>query len=80
MSEREITCQELVELVTDYLDDRMPSNRRLLFEEHLAFCSPCGTYLEQMRMTIRLTGSLREDDLDPTTREAMLAVFRGFER
>ena len=80
MYEREITCRELVELVTDYLDDRMPSDRRLLFEEHLSFCSSCRTYLEQMRLTIRLTGSLREDDLDPATREAMLAVFRGFER
>jgi anti-sigma factor RsiW len=78
MSEREITCQELVELVTDYLDDRMPSDRRLLFEEHLAFCSGCGTYLEQMRLTIRLTGTLREDDLDPAAREAMLSVFKGF--
>jgi anti-sigma factor RsiW len=80
MSEREITCQELVELVTDYLDDRMPSDRRLLFEEHLAFCSACGTYLEQMRLTIRVTGTLREDDLDSAAREAMLSVFRGFER
>jgi len=80
MDKREITCRELVELVTDYLDDRMPSDRRLLFEEHIAFCSPCRRYLEQMRLTIRLTGSLREDDLDPATRDAMLAVFRRFER
>ncbi len=80
MSEREITCQELVELVTEYLDDSLPPDRRLLFEEHLAFCSACGTYLEQMRLTIRLTGTLREDDLDPIARDSMLAVLRGFAR
>lgn len=78
MPVRELTCRELVEVVTDYLEDRMPSEQRLLFEEHLAFCSWCVTYLEQMRETIRVSGALREDDLDPGTREALLDLFRNW--
>jgi predicted anti-sigma-YlaC factor YlaD len=76
MAVEEITCKELVEVVTDYLEGRMAPERRLLFEEHVAFCSWCDTYLEQMRETIRLTGALTEDDLAPETRDRLLAVFR----
>ena len=80
MSESEITCKDLVELVTDYLDDRMPAEQRLRFEEHIAFCSPCAVYLEQMRQTISVTGALREEDLDQESRDAMLSVFKEFWR
>ena len=80
MAIREITCQQLVELVTDYLEDRLSVEERLLFEEHLAFCTWCVTYLDQMRQTIQVAGTLREDDLDPHARDAMLKVFKEFPR
>lgn len=73
-----IVCRELVELVTDYLEDRLPSEQRLRFEEHIAICPGCTAYLDQMRLTIFVTGALRAEDLDPRAREAMLAVFREF--
>ena len=76
----DLTCQELVELVTDYLEDRMPVDRRLLFEEHLAYCAWCVTYVEQMRQTIRMAGTLTEDDLAPDARDAMLDALREFPR
>jgi predicted anti-sigma-YlaC factor YlaD len=75
---RELICQELVEVITDYIEDRMPAERRLLFEEHVAFCSWCRTYLDQMQDTIRATGSLKEDDLSPETRDALLDAFRNW--
>jgi predicted anti-sigma-YlaC factor YlaD len=78
MTVREITCKELVEVVTDYLEGRMPADRRLLFEEHVAFCSWCRTYLDQMRQTIRITGTLTEDDLSPEARDALLETFRDW--
>jgi hypothetical protein len=78
MSVQEITCKELVEVVTDYLERRMPPDRRLLFEEHVAFCSWCQTYLDQMRETIRITGTLTEGDLSPETRDALLETFRDW--
>ena len=74
----EITCQQLVELVTSYLEGSMPSEQRLRFEEHIAFCGPCIRYLDQMRETVAITQTLREDDLDPAAREVMLHVFRDF--
>lgn len=80
MGVRELTCRELVEVVTDYLEDQMPAEQRLLFEEHIAYCSWCVTYLEQMRETIRATGALREEDLAPEAREALLDMFRDWRR
>ena len=80
MSVPELTCKELVEVVTDYLEGSMPAERRLLFEEHLVFCDWCRTYLEQMRATVRLTGTLREDDIGPKERDALLDVFRDWKR
>ena len=76
----ELTCQGLVELVTDYLEDAMPAEDRLRFERHLVYCDWCTTYLEQMRETVRLTGTLREEDLLPEARDQLLAMFRGWKR
>jgi hypothetical protein len=76
----ELTCKELVEVVTDYLEGSMPAERRLLFEEHLAFCEGCQTYLEQLQETIRLAGTLVEDDLGSEARDALLGVFRDWKR
>jgi predicted anti-sigma-YlaC factor YlaD len=73
-----ITCQQLVELVTDYVEDRLPLPERMSFEEHLAVCGPCRNYLDQMRETIRLTGSLEEESIAPEARDALLAAFRDW--
>jgi anti-sigma factor RsiW len=74
----EITCKELVELVTDYLEGALPSVDRSRFERHLGGCPGCTAYVEQFRETIRLTGMLREDDLEPAARDALLAEFRNW--
>ena len=76
----ELTCQELVELVTDYLDGSMRPEDRLRFERHLVYCVWCSTYLDQMRETIRLTGTLREEDIVPEARDQLLATFRTWKR
>jgi anti-sigma factor RsiW len=75
-----ITCQELVELITEYLEDTLPSERRLAFEQHIAICPPCRGYLTQIRRTVAAAGELSEDDLPPVAREAMLEVFRDWRR
>jgi anti-sigma factor RsiW len=72
----EITCAQLVELVTAYLDGALPAGDRLRFEQHLVICEGCTAYLDQMRDTIRLTGTLREQHLDGATRDALLHAFR----
>lgn len=73
-----LSCQELVELVTDYLEGRLPRRQRRRFEQHLSVCDGCTTYLAQMRSTIALTGRLRAEDLDPDAEAELLAAFRGW--
>lgn len=73
---RELTCNELVELVTDYLEGAMtPANRRR-FDEHLESCTSCVTYVEQMRQTIRASGQLSEETIGTQALEALLEHFR----
>jgi anti-sigma factor RsiW len=73
----EITCRELVELVSDYFDGRMPEPVRIRFEDHLELCPGCVTYLEQMRATVRLIGRAEELERRPEV-AAMLHAFRDF--
>jgi anti-sigma factor RsiW len=73
-----ISCQEIVELVTDYLERRLRPGDRKRVEKHLRGCDGCSAYLEQARATIRLTGRLHEEDLDPVIRERLLDAFRDW--
>ncbi len=76
--DRELTCAQLVELVTDYLDRRLTIRDTERFEEHVAFCDGCSTYFDQMRATIAATGRLREADLPAGLHERLLDAFRGW--
>jgi anti-sigma factor RsiW len=58
-----LTCQELVELVTDYAEGDLPPEMQARFEEHLRACDGCTTYVEQMTRTLELTGSLTEESM-----------------
>jgi predicted anti-sigma-YlaC factor YlaD len=79
-SAEHITCQEVVELVTDYLETALPPQEAELFEEHLNFCEGCVWYLDQMRTTVATVGRVREEDLPPETRERLMAAFRDWKR
>jgi anti-sigma factor RsiW len=74
----DLTCQELVELVTEYLEGSLPPEDRDRFEQHLILCEGCVLYLEQMRTTIGVTGSLTEESVTPEAREDLLRVFRDW--
>jgi anti-sigma factor RsiW len=74
----EMNCQTLVELVTEYLEGTLPERDRERLEAHLAVCDGCTRYLAQIRMTIRLTGMLREEDLTPEARDGLLEVYRAW--
>jgi predicted anti-sigma-YlaC factor YlaD len=76
----DLTCAELVELVTDYLEGALSDRDRERFEEHVVFCGGCSNYLDQMRKTVELTGRLSEADLPPQTKDDLLAIFRGWKR
>ncbi|MBL8165985.1 MAG: zf-HC2 domain-containing protein [Anaerolineae bacterium] len=80
MSDETLSCQELVELVTEYLEETLPPDARARFEQHLSKCRGCHQYVEQMRVTIRLTGMLTEDALDSRARDTLLDAFRRWKQ
>ncbi len=77
---QELTCKELVELVTAYFEDALPADERLRFERHVSVCPGCSAYMEQMRQTITLVGELREQDVSPSAEQQLLQAFRGWKR
>lgn len=76
----ELSCQELVELVTAYLEGALSSADRDRFEAHLAICQGCRNYLDQMRKTIALAGRLNEEAIPAEARRQLLEVFRDWKR
>ena len=76
----EMPCRELVELVTDYLEERLSPLDRARLEAHLEVCEACRIYLEQVRQTVRTLGRLPEESLSPEARNALLTAFRGWSR
>ena len=70
-----LACQQVVELVTDYLEDALSARDRRRFDAHLRRCPHCTEYLDQMRTIIRLTGSLTPEDLSPKVQDELLSVF-----
>ena len=75
-----LTCQEVVELVTDYLEGALPDGEVAQFEQHLELCDGCRYYVEQMRITIATVGRIDESDVPDELRGGLLAAFRGWPR
>jgi anti-sigma factor RsiW len=74
----QLSCQELVELVTDYLEGALSAEDSARFEDHIGRCSPCAVYLEQIRQTIAVTGRLEAESLSPEAERELLAAFRDW--
>ena len=72
----DLTCQEVVELVTDYVEGALPARDTALFEEHLEGCDGCDRYVDQIRTTIASVGRVSEDKLPPEMRERLVGAFR----
>lgn len=76
----EYACREIVEAVTDYLEDRLALPDRALFEQHLGICVGCRNYLEQMRETIRIAGAVQPESLRPEQRDELTRLFRDWKQ
>ena len=76
----DLTCAELVELVTDYAEGALSDNDRCRFEEHVVFCDSCAAHLDQMRATISVLGRVHEEELSPQAVDELLSAFRGWKR
>ncbi len=72
----DITCRQVVALVTAYLDGTLTRGEHELFEAHLADCDGCTEHVAQIRATVALTGQIQDEDLDPVAREDLLNLYR----
>ena len=73
-----MTCKDVVEIVSDYLEGALSGEDRERFEAHLAGCAGCTAYVEQMRETIRLSGMLTEEQVPTEHRERLRQAFRDW--
>jgi anti-sigma factor RsiW len=75
-----LSCQEVIELVTDYLEHALPAHEATLFEEHINFCDGCERYLDQIRATIAAVGRIDEADIPLEARDKLMAAFRRWKQ
>ena len=80
MTAGDLSCKELVELVTEYLEDTLPPAEHARFDAHLGTCDACHTYLEQMRQTIGALGALEEETVPEEAKRILLEAFRGWKK
>jgi anti-sigma factor RsiW len=73
-----MSCQQVVELVSDYFDDALSPEDRARFEQHIEECVWCARYLEQMRVTVAIVGRLDEQSISPKAKDALLDAFRDW--
>lgn len=76
----QLSCQELVELVTAYLEHALSPEDQARFEAHLHACTGCRNYLGQMRLTIVTLGTLPGESIPPAVRDRLLDAFRDWKR
>jgi anti-sigma factor RsiW len=70
----ELQCREVVEVLTDYLEDALPAGERVVLEQHLLFCEGCDRYLAQLRTSIALTGELQQEDVPAPVLDRLLGL------
>ncbi len=80
MPPKDLTCAEMVTLMTEYLEGTLSAEARARFEAHLMKCDGCDRYLEQMRQTLRAVGTLNEQNIAPESKEKLLEAFRDWKR
>ncbi len=80
MKNDELNCQEVVELVTDYLEQALLPEIQAQFEVHIATCPGCDTYLEQVQQTIMMLRKLAKQPMFPETKQELLEIFRNWKK
>ncbi len=75
-----LSCQDVAEVITEYLEGAMPWSTRIRFHMHLGLCNACRNYLKQMKYTVQTLGKLPTDPISPEVREALLRQFRNWKK
>jgi anti-sigma factor RsiW len=73
---KDLVCQQAIELITDYLEGSLSRRQRRRLESHLRACPNCSAYLEQIRITITLTGAIEPEDLSPGAVDELTELYR----
>lgn len=73
----DLDCRDLVEMVTAYLEGDLPPGQHESVRAHLAECTACADYVEQMRITVGLVARLRDDDLPAELRWRLREAYRN---
>jgi anti-sigma factor RsiW len=76
---RSLTCQQVVELVSDYLEGALDPADRTRLEAHLALCDPCVEYVGQIRATVALAARVEPDPADGSTRDRLVELYRSWQ-
>jgi hypothetical protein len=77
-SHQHVTCSDVVELVTDYLERSLPADDATLVEQHLNFCEGCVWYVDQIRTTVTTVGRIEPEEVPPDVRDRLLNAFRDW--
>ena len=80
MTSKDLTCKEVVELVSDYLEHALLPEVQKQVEKHVGECPGCTIYLEQIQKTIVMLRGLAEESVFPETKQQLLEVFRGWKK
>ena len=78
VTESELTCKELTELITDYLEARLSQADRVRFEQHMSICPGCVTYLDQMRATLKTLSEKPSLEIPKAMESDLLQAFRNW--
>ena len=79
-SENELSCQQVVELVTDYLENSLLPGMHKRLEEHVAECPGCENYIEQMQLTIDMLHQIARESVFPATKQGLLQLFHDWKK
>ena len=77
---RTLSCNEIVEMVTDYLEGDLDQPTTVALEEHLRLCPGCDRYVDQIRETVSTLGSITSESLSPQAQSGLLEAFRTFKQ
>lgn len=79
-TEDELSCQQVVELATDYLENSLLPEMRKRLEEHVAECPGCENYIEQMQLTIDMLHQIARASVFPKTKQELFQLFRDWKK
>ena len=74
-----LTCMDITELITNYLEGRLSLMDRIRFRMHIMMCRHCREYLNQMKITIRTVGKLPDEPIPADVHDDLMKCFKNWD-